>query len=153
MKILWLSLFFKTQKMTFWRMYECLFCSYNEMTLGPKAVLTKKWWTISFRSINATTKSLLVQGNYQTIQYTYKLDTKTNPGSQSEMPAASFYWHHQVWYAWPCQRKGIQNSSNASCAEWTDMNIKELPRIKTYTDFYNSHYHAKRWDGARGWQV
>lgn len=51
-------------------MYECLFCPYNEMTLGPKAVLTKNdekililGWTFSFRSINATTKSLLVQGN------------------------------------------------------------------------------------------
>lgn len=51
-------------------------------------------WTISFRSINAATKSLLVQGKYQTIQHTYKLDTKPNLGSQSEMPAASFYWHH-----------------------------------------------------------
>lgn len=57
--------------------------------------MKKKWWqNIPFKSLNAATKSLLVQGNYQTVQYTYKLDTKPKAGIQSEMPAASFYWHH-----------------------------------------------------------
>jgi len=77
-------------------------CPYNETRAltkkNPQKINTNKYderefsfWVNSFRSINAATKSLLVQGTYQTIQHNHKLDTKPNVGSRSEKPAASFY--------------------------------------------------------------